>query len=384
METQIARVFKPGNQGYFLFGPRGTGKTTFLKQKYPDAIYYNLLDYELFRQFSSKPERLADVLREVKERTVIIDEIQKIPQLLQVIHMIIEEKRGICFILTGSSARKLKKSGADLLAARVLKYSFHPFMACELGERFNLDEALEFGLLPVIYSSPEKATAIKTYASMYVKEEVLDEGLVRNIGNFSRFLEIVSFSHGSILNVSNVARDCQVERKTVEGYIAILEDLLIAYRVPVFTKKAKRILIKHPKFYLFDIGLFNGLRPLGPIDNPGSIGGSALEGLVFQHLTAWNSYRGDNNKISYFITKSGLEVDFVIYGKETFYAVEVKNTSNVKDSDLRALKAFSQDYPEAKPVFLYRGKYRLKKSNITCIPVEEFLKGLDPSKAGII
>lgn len=384
METIIPRIFTPQKYNFFLFGPRGTGKTTYLKQNYRDAIWIDLLEADIFRSYSAYPERLREIiLAHPDKKTVVIDEIQKVPELLSVIHSLIEKKMKKQFILTGSSSRKLKRTGADLLAGRVIKKTMHPFMAAELGKKFNMNNALNQGLLPLVVSAQNPDAVLKTYASLYVREEVQAEGLVRNIGNFSRFLESVSFSHGSVLNITNVARDCEVERKVVEGYIAILEDLLLAFRLPVFTKRAKRAVISHPKFYFFDAGVYRSLRPSGSLDKSEEIGGSALEGLVAQHLMAWNSYSGENNKVSFWRTAAGSEVDFIVYGEKVFWAIEVKNTSRIRPEDLRPLKSFKEDYPESTAYFLYRGKERIMKNGILCIPCEEFLLKLHPYRTTI-
>ena len=385
METMIPRLFTPPKQSFFLFGPRGTGKSTWLKATMPDAIWIDLLEADQFRSYSARPERLRErVLAETGKKIVVIDEIQKVPDLLSVVHSLIEKKLKLRFILTGSSPRKLKKTGADLLAGRVIKQALHPFMAVELGRKFNLTSTLTQGLLPLVFSAAAPEAVLRTYASLYVREEVQMEGLVRNIGNFSRFLEAVSFSHGSLLNTSNVARDCEVERKTVESYITILEDLLLAYRIPVFSKKAKRATVAHPKFYYFDAGVYRSLRPCGPLDRPEEIEGAALEGLVAQHLTAWSSYRGEKNKVYFWRTAAGSEVDFVVYGEEVFWAIEVKNTSRIRPEDLRSLISFKSEYPQSSAFLLYRGKERLKKGNVLCIPCDEFLLNLNPEKIKIL
>jgi len=251
MET-VRRFFKPPRTSFFLFGPRGTGKSTFVRQSFPKAVYLDLLDPERVRSLSAMPERLKEIVQaHTGSRYVVIDEIQKIPALLMVVHSLIESQKGWTFILTGSSARKLKRTGVNLLGGRALLHTLHPFMAAELGENFDLGQALRYGLLPVVMASDEPAEVLRSYAALYLREEVQMEGLVRNIGNFSRFLEAISFSHASILNISNVARECEVERKVVEGYVGILEDILLGWRLPVFTKRAKRKLSVHPKFYLF-------------------------------------------------------------------------------------------------------------------------------------
>lgn len=373
------RFLQDPRQSFFLFGPRGTGKSTWMKNTLENAIYIDLLDAEVFRAYSSRPERLKEVAEAQKPgTTIVLDEIQKQPQLLDVVHQLMESHTGCRFILSGSSTRKLKRSGVDLLAGRAAVKTMHPFMAAELGEDFSLEEALGIGTVPLIVDSPNPKEAIKAYAALYLKEEVQMEGLVRNIGAFSRFLESISFSHGAALNISDVARDCQVERKTVEGYVSILEDLLLGFRIPVFSRRAKRRLSSHCKFYYFDSGVFRSLRPAGPIDVHQEMEGAALEGLVAQHLRAWNAYGNGLCKLFFWRTKSSNEVDFVIYGQDTFCAIEVKNTANIHTKMLRGLLTFREDYPEAQPCLLYRGKERLKIKNVLCLPVEEFLKNLKP------
>lgn len=385
MKALIPRFFRPPKESFFLFGPRGTGKSTWLRSRYQNALWIDLLEPESFRAYSARPERLKElVFGNPENKTVVIDEVQKAPDLLDVVHSLIEKKYGIQFILTGSSSRKLKRTGVDLLAGRALMRSLHPFMAAELKGEFNLASALKYGLLPLALRADDKERVLKTYAALYVKEEVQAEGLVRNIGNFSRFLEEISFSHGSLLNISNVARECQVERKVVENYIGILEDLLLSHRVPVFSKRAKRATATHPKFYFFDAGLFRALRPAGPLDRPEEIEGAALEGLLAQHLIAWNSYRGGKNELFYWRTRAGSEADFILYGPEKFWAIEVKNTVRINDSDLRSLHSFKVDYPQCQTFFLYRGKERLLKNGINCIPCEQFLAGLDPNKPDVL
>ncbi|OPX33801.1 MAG: hypothetical protein B1H12_11265 [Desulfobacteraceae bacterium 4484_190.2] len=289
-----------------------------------------------------------------------------------------ERHAGWRFVLTGSSARKLKRSGVDLLAGRAVVKTMHPFMATELGEAFSLEKALRIGMVPLVNDARNPQEAINAYVTVYLREEVQMEGLVRNIGAFSRFLESASLSHGALLNIANIARDSQVERKTVEGYVAILEDLLLAFRIPIFTKRAKRRLSSHPKFYYFDSGVFRSVRPAGPLDAPQEIDGAALEGLVAQHLRAWNAYRQDECTLYFWRTKSGNEVDFVLYGKDTFCAIEVKNTEKVHPKMLNGLLAFQKDYPEADTCLLYRGKDRLKIKNTLCLPCDDFLKNLTP------
>ncbi len=376
------RYFRDPGISYFLFGPRGTGKSTWLKMRYTkDVLYIDLLSPELFRQYTARPERLNELIEGNQYKgIVIIDEIQKVPMLLDVVHQIIESNKEIRFILTGSSSRKLKRTGVDLLAGRAAYKTLHAFMASELGDDFNFEKALRFGLLPLVYNSENPTETLNAYIALYLNEEVRMEGLVRNIGDFSRFLEIISFSNGSVLNNTEIARECHVGRKAVESYISILEDILLAHKLPVFTKRAKRQLISHRKFYFFDAGIFRMLRPSGPLDSPHEIDGIALENIVMQHLMAWNAYHGNDNKLYFWRTRAGLEVDFIVYGPDTLTAIEVKNSNNIRTSDLKGLKAFKNDYPEAKCLFLYRGEEKLLKNGILCMPCNLFLQNLVPGK----
>ena len=378
---KVVRFFRAPQQSFFLFGPRGTGKSTWLKQNFPDAEMIDLLAPDVFRRFSARPERLREVTRGTKSKTIIIDEIQKIPELLDVVHELIENKAGRQFVLTGSSARKLRRTGVDLLAGRAIVKTMHPFMAAELGKSFSLVKSLQIGLVPLICNSTEVKETLASYVALYLKEEVQMEGVVRNIGAFSRFLEAVSFSHGATLNISEVARECQVKRKTVDNYLAVLEDLLLSFFLPVFSRRAKRHLISHPKFYYFDSGIFRSLRPIGPLDRPQEIDGAGLEGLVAQHFRAWIAYSGNNCGLYYWRTKSGVEVDFVLYGENTFWAVEVKNTERINSKMLKGLTAFQEDFPEARALLLYRGNERLLIKNILCLPCEQFLGNLIPGQA---
>lgn len=379
----IKRFFKDPKDSFFLFGPRGVGKSTFVKENYPNSLYINLLITNIFRTYCANPEILIKILKGKKNiTTVIIDEIQKAPELLSIIHAIMEEPFGknIQFILTGSSARKLKKEGVNLLAGRAIKKNLHPFMASEIKNQFSLENALLYGMLPLIFSKKNKREILQAYIDLYMVEEVHHEALVRNIGNFSRFLSVISFSHGNILNLNNIARECEVKRSSVQNYLNIIQDLLISYMVPIFTKKAKRALNSHSKFYLFDSGVFRFLRKLGPLDTEDLINGHALEGLVLQHLKAWADYSKGFYDIFYWRTKAGVEVDFIVYGENTFFAIEVKNRKKIFPKDLRGLLHFQKDYPECTPIFLYRGEEILKEKNILCIPCELFLKNLFPNK----
>lgn len=379
------RFFTPPQQSYFLLGPRGTGKTTWLRKQYSDAYWLDLLEPDLFRLFSTAPEKLGQILDEHSDQTVvIIDEIQKVPELLDVVHKFIEKKKGYQFILTGSSARKLKKHGINLLGGRALLCHMPPFFAAELGVSFKLDRNIQLGMLPIVLDSPTPEAVLQAYAGIYLKEEVQAEGIVRNVGDFARFLETMSFSHGSIINASNIARECQIARKTVDSYLAIIQDLLLAFQLQPFRRKAKRAVVSHSKFYFFDAGVYNSLRPKNLYDSPNEIYGFALEGLVAQHLKAWADVQLQPHQLHFWRTASQLEVDFIVSGPSCFFAIEVKNSATIHPADLKGLEAFIDEYPEATLLLLYRGKHRYKEKNILCCPVEEFLLGINPDSPLIL
>jgi predicted AAA+ superfamily ATPase len=371
---EIKRDINIPKTSFFLFGPRGTGKSTFVKSLIDkNSLYIDFLDPDTFRTFAAFPETLIKTVNAVNPSQVIIDEVQKIPQILDVVHKIMEERK-VRFILTGSGARKLKKTGADLLGGRAVYCRMHPFTAHELGDFFSLDKALQTGLIPIVERSSDRTKTLSAYVDIYLREEILAEGLVRNLGTFARFLEIISYSHGSVLNESNLARECQAGRGIIAGYIDILEDLLLAYRLPVFARRAKRKTASHPKFYLFDNGLYRRLRQRGPLDVESEISGPALEGLVGQHLRAYSDSALPDTRLWYWRSLAGNEVDFVLYGGKTFTALEVKNTKVLRPSDYKGLVSFGDDYPEASLLLLYRGAISLKHKNIHVVPVEHFLK----------
>lgn len=380
------RLFKaPDEESFFLFGPRGTGKTTWLKQKYADAVWIDLLSPHEERLFSMHPELLRERLdSRSTTKYVIIDEVQKVPKVLDVVHGLIEERRGIQFILTGSSSRKLRRGGVNLLAGRALWRNFHPFIGFELKDQFDLEKALKTGMIPLIWTSDIPEEKLQAYVDLYLQEEVKAEALVRQIGEFSRFLEAMAYSHGSTLNLSNISRECEVSRKTVESHLQILQDLLLGYTIPVFEKRAKRQTIAHPKFYYFDPGVYRALRKQGFLDRSSEAEGAALEGLAAEHLRYWIDYQKEKHELFFWKTRSGLEVDFIIYGPKVFCAVEVKNSKTIAPQDLRGLKEFYKDYPEATLLFIYRGKERLKKDGIHCIPAENFLRNMNPREPSIL
>ena len=376
----LTRFLQSPLDHFFLLGPRGTGKTSWAQHRFTNALRIDLLDPAVHRELAARPEKLSEWVRgNRKVGQIVLDEVQKLPELLEVVHSLTEEKSGQQFILTGSSARKLRRAGVNLLGGRAVHSTLHPYMAAELGDRFRLKRALDQGMLPVVWGAKDPLATLNAYNGLYLREEVQMEGLVRDVGAFARFLEAMSFSHASILNLSNVSRECQVKRKTCEGYLEILEDLLLGFRLEVFSKRARRELAVHPKFYFFDTGVFRANRPKGPLDAPEEIDGAALEGLIAQHLRAWCDYSTGNHSLHYWQTRSKVEIDFVIYGESGIYAFEVKNSAKIRPDDLRPLKTFGEDYSNCQRILLYRGTERLERDQILCLSCEDFLKSLRPN-----
>ena len=371
-----SRLIKaPRAKSFFLFGPRGTGKTTWVKNAFPEAVYLDLLEAELYNDLLANPQRLDNFIPRNSRDWIIIDEVQRIPELLNEVHRLIEKNK-YKFILTGSSARKLRRKGFNLLGGRALTYAMHPLTAGELGKDFDLERSLAFGQLPSAYNESDPKKYLESYVKTYLDEEIRQEGLTRNLAAFSRFLEAASFSQGSVLNISNVAGECGVERKVVEHYFDILEDLLIAYRIPVFTKKAKRRMAAHPKFYFFDVGIYRTLRPKGPLDMPEQIEGVSFETLFLQELMAVNDALDLGYSFYYWRTAHNTEVDFVLYGDRGIRAFEVKRTGRVMKPMTNALTSFCRDYPMAKAFFIYGGKRIMHEGAIDVIPIAEALKTL--------
>jgi len=373
MYTRTLKV--PKNKSFFLFGPRGTGKTTWLKANLPTALYFDLLDSDTYINLLAKPNRLGEMIPSGWKDWVVLDEVQRVPQVLYEVHRLIEERK-LCFAITGSSARKLKRGEADMLAGRALTLSMFPLTAEELGPDFNLRQSLLFGHLPSIFHETDQKKYLESYTATYLREELQQEGIVRDLGSFSRFLETASFSQGQLLNVSNVASECSVDRKTVENYFTILEDLLIAVRIPVFQKKAGRDMVAHRKFFFFDTGVYRSIRPHGPLDTEKNIDGAALETLLLQELRAVNQYHELNYEIFFWRTKGGKEVDFVLYGEHGIIAIEVKRSDRTASDDFAGLRAFKKDYPVARAYMLTQNTSDGWDGDIRLMPYESFLKNL--------
>ncbi|NLX46432.1 MAG: ATP-binding protein [Treponema sp.] len=375
MYIRCADRYLMTSQSFFLFGPRGTGKTTWLKMVFPDAIFIDLLQSDICTSLTASPGKLEHFIPERHNGRVVIDEVQRIPSLLNEVHRLIEEK-GISFVLTGSSARALRKKGVNLLAGRALTYRFHPLTVQELGSDFSLETSLQYGHLPFVYQAGNRADYLASYIQTYLREEVLQEGLARSMGAFTRFLETASFSQAGLVNASEIGRETGVDRKTVDNYFQITEDLLIGKRLPPFTKRSKRRLVAGDKFFFFDCGIYRSLRPVGPLDIPEEVSGAALETLVFQELCALNDYHGLGLTLYYWRTSSGAEVDFVLYGQNAFIAIEVKRTRHLKASQLSGLKLFKKDYPQARCFLVCGVSQKEFYEGIEVWPVSDFLRNL--------
>ncbi len=375
---RIIELELPLGQSAFIWGARSTGKSTFLNQNYPNSIYYDLLNNDDLRRLRIKPsilrEELASASAENLQYPVIIDEVQKIPELLDEVHWLIENKK-IGFILCGSSARKLKRGAANLLGGRAWKFTFYPLVYPEI-ENFDLKKALNNGLIPPHYNANNIKRSLKAYVDLYLKEEIQEEGLVRNLPGFARFLDLVGFSNGELLNYNKIATDCGIDAKTVKEYYQILLDTLVGAYVYPYSKIVKRQIISStPKFYLFDVGVGNYLARTTIVDLKGADAGAAFEHYIFMELTAYIGIRELNCKINYWRSKTGLEVDFILNEGET--AIEVKISESPTAKDYRGLIAFSEDYsPKKAIVVCLAPRKRLTDKNILITPWQEFLKEL--------
>lgn len=370
----------PRGQSAFLWGPRKTGKTTYLLRRFPRSTRYDLLETDTFFRLSKEPHLLRQELASLQERgalvqPVIIDEVQKVPVLLDEIHALIESQK-ISFMLCGSSARKLKRSHANLLGGRAWRYELFPLTSHELGREFDLLASLNRGLIPSHYRDAHFQRTIRAYINDYLKEEIRDEGLVRNLPAFARFLDAIPFSCGELVNYSNVARDCGIDAKTVAEYYQILVDTLTGVFIEPFRKRKKRDLITAtPKFYLFDVGVAGGLMRRVLETTRGTEFGNAFEHFILMELLAHRSYREQDYRIDFWRTKGGREIDFVLDGGRV--ALEVKGTTKVKNDDLKGTFAFVEDYKPKKAFIVCQEPVpRRLTPVIEILPWKQFLQML--------
>ena len=357
----------------FLFGPRQTGKTTLLKTLFPKAIFYNLLLADQFLRLSQRPQLLREELMALhdKKTIVVIDEIQKLPILLDEVHSLIEDEK-LRFILTGSSARKLKRGSANLLAGRAWIRNLFPLVSTEI-KNFDWKRVLRFGALPFVYDSANPDEELSSYVGTYLKEEVQAEGLTRKIENFSRFLQTAAITNSELINFTSIASDAGVPARTVQEYYQILEDTLIGTLLPPYLKTKKRKAIATAKFYFFDVGVCNHLAGRDNIKPESTDFGHALEHFIFTELRAWQHYTKQKSELSFWRSTSGYEVDFLI-GNHT--AIEVKSSKFVQDKHLKGLRALAEDLNLKNKIVISLDPKPRQIDDILVLPVAEFLKRL--------
>jgi predicted AAA+ superfamily ATPase len=369
---------RPGTETFFLWGPRQTGKTTLLRGAYRDAHWLDLLKADEFRRYVARPELLRQELdaQPLGPRAqVVIDEIQKVPALLDEVHWLIEN-RGIHFAICGSSARKVKRGAANLLGGRAIRYELHGLTAAEIGREFDLDRMLNHGYLPRIYQASRPGRMLDAYIADYLKEEVAAESLVRDLPTFSNFMDVAALSDGEIVNFSNIARECAVSSHTTKSHFQILEDTLLGRWLPAYRKRAKRRIIGAPKFYFVDVGVVNRLARRGELLAGSELYGKAFENWVFHELSSFMSYREVEGPLSYWRLASGIEVDFIVGNMRV--AIEAKSASRITRDHLGGLRSLAEDHPavERRIVVCREPKARRTEDGIEILPATTFVRRL--------
>ena len=373
MISRICQLNKELEDSIFLFGARQTGKSTALRQQFPKEIYIDLLDSEVRNRLERRPVLLYEMLKDKPEGTiVIIDEIPEVPKLLNEVHRLISEKN-LRFVLCGSSARKLKRKGTNTLGGRAFPVFFHPLVSVELPD-LDLDRAVNYGMIPSHYLAKNPDRRLSAYIDVYLKEEIKEESLVRNLSAFQRFLEIAAISNGEIINNKNIAQECGVSATTVNAYFDILEDTLIGYRIPAFAKVVQRRLMQAPRFYFFDVGVANHLMHRTRLVRGTPEYGHAFEHLVVQELMAYMHYTHQEEKISYWRTYAGTEVDVII--GDARIAIEIKSVEEVMPRHLKGLKSFGEEHPASRRIIVSLDNFPRRIGDIECIPIKEFLRRL--------
>lgn len=374
MLERLLKLEEIRDDSLFLWGSRQTGKSTLLKALFPNERLYDLLKTDVRMQLQMKPLLLREECEMLDEGSiVIIDEVQKVPALLDEVHWLMEN-RGLRFILSGSSARKLKRSGANLLGGRALRRTLFPLVSAEIPN-FDLNRALSNGMLPRHYLIDNPVKRIQAYIGDYLQQEIVEEAIVRNLDSFTRFLQVAALSNTEIVNYTNIAQDCGVSSKTVKEYFTILEETMLGFYLPAYTKVVKRRVIQSPKFYYFDVAIPNHLLGRLPLQRGTDFYGHALEHFVVQEIRAWLSYKDTGKKMAYWHTLDNkYEVDVVIGEAEV--GIEIKSTTSVSSSDTKGLKAFGEEYPQAKLVMVALEECPRKFNGIEIWPVEQFLQRL--------
>ena len=374
MLERIIKLEEAENDSIFLWGSRQTGKSTLLKKLFPKAVLYDLLKTDVRIAFQTRPARLREECEMLEDgELVIIDEVQKVPALLDEVHWLIENK-GLRFILSGSSARKLRRSGANLLGGRALRRTLYPLVSAEIPD-FDLIRAINHGMLPRHYLSAFPAARIQAYIGDYLQQEIVEEALVRKLDSFTRFLEVAAISNAEIVNFTNIAQDCGVSSKTAKEYFNILTETLLGFFLPAFTKTMKRRVTQAPKFYFFDVAIPHYLLRRPTIYPGTDTFGHALEHFIIQEIRAYLSYRNTGKQMSYWHTLDNrYEVDLVIGDAEV--AIEIKSSDRISSSDTKGLKAFREEYPNARAILLSMEERPRRMNDIEVWPITAFLQRL--------
>lgn len=378
MFQRLLSLPESGTETFFLWGPRQAGKSTLLRQRYPDGVWVDLLKADEFRRYVARPELLREELEATgpdPSRQVVMDEIQKVPALLDEVHWLIEN-RGLSFALCGSSARKVRRGAANLLGGRAVRYELRGLTAGEIGEAFDLDRALNHGCLPSMYESDRPRRRLDAYIADYLREEVAAEGLVRNLPAFSDFLDAAALSDSEPVNYSNIARECGVSGPTAKAYFGILEDTLLARRLPRWRRRAKRRLAGAPKLYFEDVGVVNRLARRSELQRGSHEYGKAFENWVFHELSAFLAYRELDEQLAYWRLPSGIEVDFVV--GDMRLAIEAKATARITSSHLKGLRTLAEEHPDTsrRIVVCLEPRPRRTSDGIDILPATDFARQL--------
>lgn len=375
MYKRLLQLPSTPKRSFFLWGPRQTGKTSLLEHVYPKSPFISLLLNEELTALSARPGLLRERVRELNSKFIIIDEVQKVPQLLDEVHYMIEKDK-VIFGLCGSSARKLKRSHSNLLGGRALRFELFGLTSAELGEAFDLEKYLNRGGLPAIHDDDNYRSILRAYCADYLKEEIFDEGLIRKLAPFSRFLEFAALSDTEILSFESFARDVGVSGPTIRSYFEILSDTLIGRYLPAYTRRPKRKVSAQPKFYFFDVGVVNHLAQRGDLRPRSELFGKAFENWVHNELTAYISYSSLNETLSYWKVHQGPEVDFVIGHMKV--AIEAKASDHIHTDHLKGLREIKKDYPEIKKRFVVslETKSRRLDEGIVILSVNDFTSRL--------
>ena len=373
MINRILNLDNDYNDSVFVWGARQVGKTTLIREMYPHVVYYDLLQAKDSERLLRNPALLSEDLTVLNDGdTVVIDEIQKIPQLLDEVHSLIFRKN-IRFILSGSSPRKLKRYGANLLGGRALKAVLYPLVSAEIPD-FDIHKAVRYGMLPRHYLVSDPWKRLRAYIGVYLNEEIREEALSRQLKTFSRFMEIAAFSNGEIVVYKNIAQDCGIDYRTVKDYFEILVDTLVGYMIPSFMHTKKRRSIQAPKFYYFDVGIANYLRNRRNIQLGSTDFGHAFEHFIIQELIAYLGYNEKEEQLSYWRTSSGYEVDAIIDNGKV--AIEIKSTEEIQSRHLKGLKAFQEEFPDCRLIAVSFDLRPRITNDVEIYPAVVFLKKL--------